>query len=75
MRHVAEDKLQVFVERLGMQRLREGSDPCVCLALLRGLARAMALPEPPRHCWTLLCSTTEKIYSILPDHIQVDPIV
>lgn len=74
MRHVAEDKLQVYVERLGVQHFREergGRAPFVCQALLRGLAQAMALPSPPKHCWTLLCSTAEKIYSVLPDRVQV----
>lgn len=71
MRHVAEDKLQVYVERLGVQHFREERAGPVCQALLRGLAQAMALPNPPKHCWALLCSTTEKIFSILPDRVQV----
>lgn len=74
MRHVAEDKLQVYVERLGVQHFREERDGrarSVCQALLQGLAQAMALPNPPKHCWTLLSSTAEKIYSILPDRVQV----
>lgn len=83
MRHVAEDKLQVYVERLGVLQVyvgveqfrgqRDGHALLPCQALLRGLAQAMALPNPPKHCWSLLCSVTEKIYSILPDRVQVDP--
>lgn len=76
MRHVAEDKLQVYVERLGVEQFRgqrDGQGLLLCQALLRGLAQAMALPNPPKHCWSLLCSVTEKIFSILPDQVQVDP--
>lgn len=76
MRHVPEDKLQVYVERLGVEQFRgqrDGHALPLCQALLRGLAQAMALPNPPKHCWSLLCSVTEKIYSILPDRVQVDP--
>lgn len=75
MKHVAEDKLQVYVERLGLQHFQEKQSPhslSMCQSLLQGLAQAMALPNPPKHCWTVLCSTTEKIYSILPNEIQVD---
>lgn len=73
MRHVAEDKLQVYVERLGVQHVSQDRGPRTCGPLLRGLAGAMALPNPPKHCWTLLCSTVEKIYSDLPDCVQVGP--
>lgn len=76
MRHVAEDKLQVYVERLGVEQFRgqrDGHALLLCQALLRGLAQAMALPNPPKHCWSLLRSVTEKIYSTLPDRVQVDP--
>ncbi|XP_062371903.1 focadhesin [Sardina pilchardus] len=73
MRHVAEDKLQVFVETLGVQQFTSDLRPqrmTLCRAVLRGLAVAMAMPNPPQACWTCLCSTTEKIYTLLPDHIQ-----
>lgn len=74
MKHVAEDKLQVYVESLGLQQFQEDLRPqrlSTCRSLLRGLARAMALPNPPNNCWTILCSGTEKIYGLLPNQIQV----
>ncbi|XP_056883084.1 focadhesin [Takifugu flavidus] len=73
MKHVAEDKLQVYVDKLGLQHFQDKQNPhslSMCQSLLRGLAQAMALPNPPKHCWTVLSSTTEKIYSILPNQIQ-----
>lgn len=74
MKHVAEDKLQVYTESLGPQHFQEDLRPqrlSTCRSLLRGLAQAMALPNPPNNCWTILCSTAEKIYSLLPNQIQV----
>lgn len=74
MKHVAEDKLQVYMESLGLQQFQEDLRPqrlSMCCSLLQGLAQAMALPNPPNNCWTILCSTTEKIFPILPDQIQV----
>uniref|UniRef100_A0A671ULB5 Focadhesin n=1 Tax=Sparus aurata TaxID=8175 RepID=A0A671ULB5_SPAAU len=73
MKHVAEDKLQVHVESLGLQQFQEDLRPqrlSLCRSLLRGLNQAMALPNPPNNCWTILCSTTEKIFTLLPNHIQ-----
>ncbi|KAM9717713.1 focadhesin [Menidia menidia] len=73
MRHVSEDKLQVCVESLGLQHFQQDprpQRPALCRALLQGLAQAMALPNPPSSCWTILCSTTEKIYALLPDSLQ-----
>ncbi|XP_070785778.1 focadhesin [Enoplosus armatus] len=73
MKHVAEDKLQVHVESLGLQQFQEDLRPqrlSLCHSLLRGLAQAMALPNPPNACWTILCSTTEKIFTLLPNQIQ-----
>ncbi|XP_072543953.1 focadhesin [Salminus brasiliensis] len=73
MKHVADDKMQVYVESLAVQQfnpdIRAQRRP-VCLAILRGLAKAMSLPNPAQNCWTALCSTTEKIYNLLPDDIQ-----
>lgn len=74
MKHVAEDKLQVFMESLGLQQFQEDLRPqrlAMCRSLLQGLAQAMALPNPPNNCWSILCSTTEKIYRLLPNQIQV----
>ncbi|XP_059210534.1 focadhesin [Centropristis striata] len=73
MKHVAEDKLQVYVESLGLQQFKEDCRPqrlSLCRSLLQGLAQAMALPNPPKNCWTILCSTTEKIFTLLPNQIQ-----
>lgn len=74
MKHVAEDKFQVYLESLGVQQFQEGLRPqrmSLCRSLLQGLAQAMALPNPPHNCWTILCSTTEKIFTFLPNQIQV----
>lgn len=74
MKHVAEDKLQVHMETLGLQQFQEDLRPqrlALCRSLLQGLARAMGLPNPPNSCWTILSSTTEKIFSLLPNQIQV----
>uniref|UniRef100_A0A3Q3XJJ0 Uncharacterized protein n=1 Tax=Mola mola TaxID=94237 RepID=A0A3Q3XJJ0_MOLML len=71
MKHVAEDKLQFYVENLGMQQFQEdlrSQRLSICGSLLRGLAKAMSLPDPPNNCWTILCSTTEKIFTLLPDN-------
>uniref|UniRef100_A0A667XYM1 Focadhesin n=1 Tax=Myripristis murdjan TaxID=586833 RepID=A0A667XYM1_9TELE len=74
MKHVAEDKFQVYVESLGLQQFQEdlrAQRLALCQSLLQGLAQAMALPNPPNNCWTILCSTTEKIFTLLPNQIQV----
>ncbi|XP_077355104.1 focadhesin isoform X2 [Festucalex cinctus] len=73
MKHVPEDKLHFFVDTLGLQTFREDLGPqrlSLRHSLLRGLAQAMAAPDPPRACWTMLCSATEKIFSLLPNQIQ-----
>ncbi|XP_012735632.2 focadhesin [Fundulus heteroclitus] len=73
MKHVAEDKLQVYVQSLGLQQFQEdvrAQRLSLCQSLLQGLAQAMALPNPPNHCWTILCSSAEKIFGLLPNQIQ-----
>ncbi|KAF7706258.1 hypothetical protein HF521_019512 [Silurus meridionalis] len=73
MKHVADDKLQVYVESLAVQQFHpDHRAQCIslCLSILHGLAKAMALPNPAQNCWTTLCSTTEKIFQLLPDRIQ-----
>ncbi|CAN9509782.1 unnamed protein product [Ophioblennius macclurei] len=77
MKHVPEEKLQVFVETLGLQTLQQDQTPqrgALGRSLLQGLAQAMALPNPPNSCWTILCSTSHKIFSLLPDSIQDDEV-
>lgn len=74
MKHIADDKLQVYVESLAVQQFHpdhRAQRLSLCLSILHGLAKAMALPNPAQNCWTVLCSTTEKIFHLLPDHIQV----
>lgn len=73
MKHVGEDKLQVYVESLGLQQFQgdvRNQRLFLCRSVLRGFAQAMALPNPPNNCWSLLCSTTEKIFNLLPNNIQ-----
>uniref|UniRef100_A0A3P9NBI6 Focadhesin n=1 Tax=Poecilia reticulata TaxID=8081 RepID=A0A3P9NBI6_POERE len=67
MKQVAEDKLEVYVQNLGLQQFQRRT---LCVPLLRGMAQAMALPNPPSHCWTTLCSAVETAFSLLPSHIQ-----
>uniref|UniRef100_A0A4W5KDE2 Focadhesin n=1 Tax=Hucho hucho TaxID=62062 RepID=A0A4W5KDE2_9TELE len=67
MKHVSEDKLQVYVETLGLQQFQQDVRPqrlAICLSLLRGLAQAMALPNPPNTVWAILCTTIEKIFNL-----------
>uniref|UniRef100_A0A3Q2C776 Focadhesin n=1 Tax=Cyprinodon variegatus TaxID=28743 RepID=A0A3Q2C776_CYPVA len=76
MKHVAEDKLQVFVQSLGLQQFQDDVRTqrlSLCRSLLTGVAQAMALPNPPNHCWAVLCSSAEKIFLLLPNQIQVRP--
>ncbi|XP_077401098.1 focadhesin isoform X2 [Vanacampus margaritifer] len=73
MKHVPEDKLQFFVDTLGLQTFREDLGPLrlsLRRSMLRGLAQAMAAPDPPSACWTVMCSTTEKLLSLLPNQIK-----
>ncbi|XP_038155293.1 focadhesin [Cyprinodon tularosa] len=73
MKHVAEDKLQVFVKSLGLQQFQDDVRTqrlSLCRSLLTGVAQAMALPNPPNHCWAVLCSSAEKIFLLLPNQIQ-----
>ncbi|XP_054608420.1 focadhesin isoform X3 [Dunckerocampus dactyliophorus] len=73
MKHVAEDKLQFYVAMLGLQAFQDDLQPqrlALCCSLLQGLAQAMALPNPPNVCWAVLCSTTEKIFSLLPNQMK-----
>ncbi|XP_020499256.2 focadhesin [Labrus bergylta] len=77
MKHVAEDKLQVYLESLGLQQFQDDLRPqrvSLCRSVVQGLSQAMALPNPPNSCWTILSSTTEKIFSVLPNHIQDDEV-
>ncbi|KAG7462013.1 hypothetical protein MATL_G00197400 [Megalops atlanticus] len=73
MKHVSEDKLQTFVEVLGVQQFNQENRPQRlphCQDILEGLSHAMALPNPSQNCWAVLCSATEKIFALLPNHIQ-----
>uniref|UniRef100_A0A3P9NBR5 Focadhesin n=1 Tax=Poecilia reticulata TaxID=8081 RepID=A0A3P9NBR5_POERE len=60
-------QLEVYVQNLGLQQFQRRT---LCVPLLRGMAQAMALPNPPSHCWTTLCSAVETAFSLLPSHIQ-----
>lgn len=78
MKHVAEEKLQVYLDCLAVQQFEADTRPHrmpLCLSILRGLSKALAVPNPPQSCWSSLCSTTEKIYNHLPDNIQVYPYI
>ncbi|XP_041635386.1 focadhesin [Cheilinus undulatus] len=77
MKHVSEDKLQVYLESLGLQQFQDDLRPqrlSLCRSVLKGLCQAMALPNPPNNCWSILTSSTEKIFNILPNHITDDEV-
>nr|XP_015200548.1 PREDICTED: focadhesin [Lepisosteus oculatus] len=77
MKHVPDDKLQSFVEVLGVQHLTASSrqqSPDLCVAVLEGLEQAMKLPNPTQFCWGVLRSTTERIFMLLPDEVQDDEV-
>ncbi|KAL4641587.1 focadhesin [Arapaima gigas] len=73
MKHVAADKLQTYVEVLGVQQFGPESRLQrldLCLAVLEGLSQAMALPDPSQNTWDVLRAATEGIFALLPNHIQ-----
>ncbi|XP_053321855.1 focadhesin [Spea bombifrons] len=73
MKHVSEDKLQTFIDVLVVPNFEaqdEARDIEMSQRILQGLSQAMRLPNPPQHCWSFLCKTTEKIFELLPDEIQ-----
>ncbi|TRZ00205.1 hypothetical protein DNTS_014976, partial [Danionella cerebrum] len=74
MKHVAPEKVQVYVEHLSVQQFGSDIRPQrlpLCLSILNGLSKAMAIPNPPQNCWSVLSTSTEKIYNLLPDQIPV----
>ncbi|XP_067839406.1 focadhesin [Heptranchias perlo] len=75
MKHVPEDKLQIFVEVLAIQYFRSGNrqkSPELCNSVLQGLNEAMKVPTPVQHSWGILCKSVEKIFEMLPNEIQVN---
>lgn len=69
MSHVSQEKLQFYVETLGLQCFQE--EAVTFDALLQGVAKALATPQLPNHCRLLLASTTRKIFNLLPSQIHV----
>uniref|UniRef100_A0A673ASU0 Focadhesin n=1 Tax=Sphaeramia orbicularis TaxID=375764 RepID=A0A673ASU0_9TELE len=68
---------KTYLLPLGLQQFQDDLRPqrlSLCRSILQGLAQAMALPNPPNNCWTILCSTTEKIFNLLPNQVQVKPL-
>uniref|UniRef100_A0A6I8R488 Focadhesin n=1 Tax=Xenopus tropicalis TaxID=8364 RepID=A0A6I8R488_XENTR len=71
MKHVSEDKLQTFSDLFIVTQFETQSKMVdLCWSILQGLKQAMKLPNPPQHCWSFLCKTTEKIVHLLPSKIQ-----
>ncbi|XP_030423609.1 focadhesin isoform X5 [Gopherus evgoodei] len=73
MKHVAEDKLQTFMEVFLVQHFetkKHPKNPELCQSILQGLSQAMKLPNPAQYCWNLLCQAAEKIFELLPEEIQ-----
>ncbi|KAG8455075.1 hypothetical protein GDO86_001338 [Hymenochirus boettgeri] len=72
MRHVSEDKLQTFADLFIFPQFEEESkrrDMELSRIILQGLSQAMKLPNPPQHCWSFLCKTSEKLVQVLPNQI------
>nr|XP_033775395.1 focadhesin isoform X2 [Geotrypetes seraphini] len=73
MKHVSEDKLQMFAEVFMVQHFEAKSrlkNQELCLSILEGVSQGLKFPSPPQYCWNALCNTTEKIYELLPNEIQ-----
>ncbi|NXH15365.1 FOCAD protein, partial [Bucco capensis] len=73
MKHVAEDKLQSFMEVFLIQQFQVKNNtktPEICQCILQGLKQAMKLPDPALYCWNFLCQAVEKIFELLPDEVQ-----
>ncbi|KAM4809794.1 focadhesin [Rhinophrynus dorsalis] len=73
MKHVSEDKLQTFTDIFIVPQFEDKSkrgDVELSHCILQGLSQAMKLPNPLQYCWSFLCKTTERIFHLLPNHIQ-----
>ncbi|KAM6230125.1 focadhesin [Porphyrio hochstetteri] len=73
MKHVAEDKLQSFIEVFLMQQFepKKGTkNPEICKCVVQGLIQAMKLPDPAQYCWSFLCQSVEKIFELLPNKVK-----
>lgn len=73
MKHVSEDKLQTFAEAFMIQHFEPETrlkNQELCLSIVEGLVQAMKLPSPPQYCWSILCKTAEKIFTVLPNKIE-----
>ncbi|XP_062480048.1 focadhesin [Pezoporus occidentalis] len=72
MKHVAEDKLQSFIEVFLIQQFgvnhRKKTEICQCV--LQGLMQAMKLPDLAQYCWSFLCKAVEKIFKLLPNEVR-----
>ncbi|NWT45596.1 FOCAD protein, partial [Chroicocephalus maculipennis] len=73
MKHVAEDKLQSFMEVFLVKQFEvknHTTNPEICQCVLQGLIQAMKLPSPAQYCWSILCQAVEKVFELLPNEIQ-----
>ncbi|XP_063176003.1 focadhesin [Chroicocephalus ridibundus] len=73
MKHVAEDKLQSFMEVFLIKQFEvknHTTNPEICQCVLQGLMQAMKLPSPAQYCWSVLCQAVEKVFELLPNEIQ-----
>ncbi|NXV75422.1 FOCAD protein, partial [Atlantisia rogersi] len=73
MKHVAEDKLQSFIEVFLMQQFEPknlAKNPEICRCVVQGLIQAMKLPDPAPYCWSFLCQSVEKIFELLPNKVK-----
>ncbi|MGH0146120.1 UNVERIFIED_CONTAM: hypothetical protein FKN15_056638 [Acipenser sinensis] len=74
VKHVPDDKLQSHAEALAVQHFAAENRlqyPGLCLSVLEWLGQAAKLPNPGQYCWGVLCNTTEKIFQLLPDEMQL----
>lgn len=66
---MAQDKLQFYLENLGLQSFQK--EPATFQSLLQGLGQAVTAPNLAKNCWPLLSSTAEKIFQLLPGQVHV----
>ncbi|KAM5300198.1 focadhesin isoform 1-T1 [Ctenodactylus gundi] len=73
IKHVSDEQLQGFVENLMVAVFKAAApltNPEICPSALQGLSKAMRLPSPAHHLWSLLCEATGKTFDLLPNKIR-----
>lgn len=72
IKHISDEQMAGFVENLMVAVFQTASslfNPDLCPSALQGLSKAMKLPNPAFHLWSLLGETAGKIFDLLPNKI------